>query len=652
MKSAPIFLVTLFACSFLHAQDTTQAAAQETIESILTNDTDEKDLQQLVDELEYLQQHPINIREPNYNDLMRLTFVSPMLAEAIVLFADTVVITSTTQLLEIELMTEELYKKLLPFITIREDDSQSFFSLVQPQKAESRTRYERRLQLPRGYITHTYRGDIHSTYQRLRVGNDHVELGGLFEKDAGELYHDGFTAGYLSVRNISPVRQFVVGNFTVTSGQGLIFSKNIAATKGSNVIGQIQKRGSVISPSVSTDEYRYFQGFASMIDIDHVSVVGFYSNRDIPATVNASGVVTSFFTSGAYRTMNDLARKNALRENVSGGLVRYMLDPVKSISLTLVKAEYNKQLSPSLFELREGKSISAGSVSWELPFTSMNIFGEIASNNGESFSKIFGLIIPAAKNTAFSYHHRSYTKGVVSPFARPFGEREIISDGEVGNYIGLHFAIGTVKVNSYVDVFTLPATSNQFETNGREVFVHCTFSPVKNVDLLFHVRDRERMSTFVRGFDDQRRQTNYRCAYTIQATRQFVFTQRLEIVNVSYAPSDYREKGFLTFAEVTYKESNLGVDLKSRFVLFDTDSYDSRLYQYESDVAGNFSNPPLYGKGIRWYLIAGYELFSMFRISMKYAETKRLYETVLGSGNDEIIGNLDNYIALQVDFKI
>jgi len=652
MKYLVYSLFWLFSCELVTAQDTTAASAQETIESILAGSTDEQDLRELGEELEYLQQHPINITKPNYNDLMKLPFVSPMLAEAIVLYTDTVLVTSFEQLFEITLMTAKIYKQLLPFITLERNDSQSMQSYLQPKRIESRTRYERRLQLPRGYTTNVYRGDIASTYQRVRIGNDNVELAGLFEKDAGELYNDGFIAGYLAVQDLNIVRRAIIGQFTITSGQGLLFAKNIATSKGSNTVGQILKRGALLSPSVSTDEFRYFQGVAALVDIHQFSLMGFYSDRLLPATVDDAGNVTSFYSSGTYRTINDVKRKKALQEEVIGGVLRYAISPVSSISFTVVNADYNKPISPAIFKLESGQSSTAGSLSWNLPFSRIEFFGEIASNQGNAFSKILGAIIPLSRGVALSYHHRSYTKGFVSPFARPFGEREIISDGEVGNYVGMEFQAGSLDINSYVDMFTLPSTNNEFAVVGREVFVQGVYTAGKNVELLLHVRNKEKNASFIQAFDDVRIQTNYRIACTIQATRLFTFTQRLEIVSVSYKPSGYSEKGFLTFIEGKFRHKSSGVNVKSRIVFFQTDSYDSRLYQYESDVAGNFSNPPMYGKGIRWYFIAAYELFSKFNLSIKYSETKRLFDTVIGSGNDEIIGNLDNYIALQLDFRI
>ena len=119
-----------------------------------------------------------------------------------------------------------------------------------------------------------------------------------------------------------------------------------------------------------------------------------------------------------------------------------------------------------------------------------------------------------------------------------------------------------------------------------------------------------------------------------------------------YKPSIYKERGFLTFVEGIYRNQSSKLTAKTRYILFDTDSYDSRVYQYESDVEGNFSNPPLYGKGTRWYIFIGYDVFQKIRVSAKYSETKKLNTLVIGSGNDEISGNFDNQIALQMDLEL
>jgi len=647
-------LLLFFITFIVMAQDSTEISAQDAIENIINDASDEQDLLRFVEELEYLQQHPINLTAPNYNDLLRLPFVSPLLAEAIVLYTDTVEIISPEQLLNVSLMTPALYEKLLPFVTVEQASSSArpFLSLISPSKLESRTRYERRLQTAKGFTDNSFRGDVNNAYQRMKIGNGNVEAGALFEKDAGELYSDGLIAGYISVKEFSILKRCVIGNYNITSGQGLVLARNISPSKGSDVIGQVKKRSSSISPSISTDEFRYFQGTAANIQFSDFSFVGFYSQRMLPASIDNEGFATSFYTSGTYRTDNDLKKREALSEKVTGGKIDYFIEKSKSITFTAMRTEYNKFLKPALLDLQGRKNITAGSISWDWLFSSFNFYGETASNDGVSYSKVIGVTVPVAKEFAVSYHHRAFSKGFVSPFARPFGEREYISDGELGNYFGCELRFKKVAINSYVDDFALPAIEPGFDVTGREIFSQFIYSGIKNIELLFQIRNKAKSQIEVRELDDKRRQTNYRAAYKFRISRSFSLAQRFEAVNVSYAPTSYKEKGFLTFVEGIFKEQKVRLSTKLRMVFFDTNSYDSRLYQYESDVAGNFLNPPLYGKGIRWYVVAGYEVFDGFQFSFKYSETKKLHVVVLGSGDDEIIGNLDNYIALQLDFKL
>lgn len=647
-------LVLFFSISsvqILHTQDPLRPEGQEVIETIIENAADETDVQNFGDELEYLKDHPIYIQKPNYSELIRLPFVSPLLAESIILFTDTVAIVSVEQLNDASLMTPILFNQLLPFITIDDPKLNSLGFMVTPFRIQSRSRVERRIQITDGFREKKYLGDANGSYQRIKIANKNIEFAGLVEKDAGESYSDGLIAGYLMVKNISALQSIVIGNYNISAGQGLVFAKNIASSKGIDATGQIRKRGSVISPSVSTDEYRYFYGSAARFIFQNIMVTGFYSERNLPASIDADGAVSSFYTSGIYRTTNDLQRRYSLKEKVVGSKLDLSFEELNTVSFNFVNAEYEKPLSPTLFDLSGKKSISAASLSWELPISGFILFGEAASNDAERFSKVLGVIVPIERSFTFSYHHRAYTKGYTSPFSHPFGERENIADGELGNYFAVKIQLNNTDLNSYVDQYILPSTINGFGSVGKDFMVHVQQAISPKFEVLFLLRNKIRSQLEIRFDDDERNQTNYRIAYTFKATSQFSLSQRFEFVKVSYNPSQYDEEGFLTFIEGKYRNNNKRISLKGRCVLFDTQSYDSRLYQYESDVAGNFANPPIYGKGIRWYIVAGYEFINGFQISLKYSETKKLDEVVLGSGDDKIQGNLDNQIALQLDLE-
>ena len=120
------------------------------------------------------------------------------------------------------------------------------------------------------------------------------------------------------------------------------------------------------------------------------------------------------------------------------------------------------------------------------------------------------------------------------------------------------------------------------------------------------------------------------------------------MVNVGYASSSGVERGMLVFQDMrTHPLPKLLVD--ARVIVFETDSFDSRVYEFESDLRGTFSNPALFGKGIRWYVVGRYEIIKAVDISMKYAQTIRSGVRTLSSGTSLIQGDLDNRLSVQLD---
>lgn len=91
--------------------------------------------------------------------------------------------------------------------------------------------------------------------------------------------------------------------------------------------------------------------------------------------------------------------------------------------------------------------------------------------------------------------------------------------------------------------------------------------------------------------------------------------------------------------------------MSSRFALFDTDTYEERLYAYESDVLYAFSIPSYYYKGSRFYLMGKYSIGRRIDIWLRYAITHYANKQVIGSGLDEIQGNNKSEIKVQLRFR-
>jgi hypothetical protein len=126
---------------------------------------------------------------------------------------------------------------------------------------------------------------------------------------------------------------------------------------------------------------------------------------------------------------------------------------------------------------------------------------------------------------------------------------------------------------------------------------------------------------------------------------------RTEIVDVYYTKLKPHEIGYLVFGDIRV-EPIRNLKISSRYIYFQTQSYDSRVYEFENDLTGVLYNPAMYGRGMRWYIVAQYKIWHILTLSFKYAETYRDDVRKIGSGDSEINNNLDNRLSLQVDFRL
>jgi hypothetical protein len=90
---------------------------------------------------------------------------------------------------------------------------------------------------------------------------------------------------------------------------------------------------------------------------------------------------------------------------------------------------------------------------------------------------------------------------------------------------------------------------------------------------------------------------------------------------------------------------------QARLAVFETDSYASSIYEFEDEVPGAYSNPALYGRGMRWYFILRYQPFSKWSLAAKYAQTIKDGIKFLGTGLDEIRGDSQTVMSIQLEAR-
>ena len=109
-----------------------------------------------------------------------------------------------------------------------------------------------------------------------------------------------------------------------------------------------------------------------------------------------------------------------------------------------------------------------------------------------------------------------------------------------------------------------------------------------------------------------------------------------------------RETGIAIFQDIQYHPMASCVSFNLRYVLFDTDSYNSRIYAYENDVLYGYSIPAYYYKGSRIIFNTRIRLTKSIDLWLRYAATFYENINVIGSGTEEIDGKRRSEIKVQV----
>ena len=247
---------------------------------------------------------------------------------------------------------------------------------------------------------------------------------------------------------------------------------------------------------------------------------------------------------------------------------------------------------------------------------------------------------------------RNYPRNFYSFRGTGFGEGSNTSN-EVGIYNGIRWRFDYGIINFYYDQFKFPFSSftSDYPSSGDEFILDYQFRPAVKSLLNFRVkRENKEVSSTIDNNEVTYNQyrTNVRLNYDYYVIKNLRLRSRIEYVFFDQTISEVHETGYLLLQDFRY-DPFLSLRFYGRLVLFDTDSYDSRIYQFENDVRGVMNNPALYGKGTRWYLMIEYDLFKNARISAKYSELYKPDEIYLSSGDNEILNNLDNRITVQLD---
>lgn len=691
----PLFALILAGSSVFAQSDSIRGSVGDTInkvddgsiEMLIEEQTEDAEDSKLLDRLLQLEANPVDLNSATSNELQRIPYIDAIIATKILEYrVRNQKFYSIHELRYIEGIDEELYENIIRFVVVKSstvdyvkdefgvirsirDQRKGFFSNF---KVELRSRFSNDLQPSKGYLDTTYLGPRPKFYNRLiaRYNDKGFQFMGslLTEKDPGEQSWADHVGGYLEMKAPWILNQVLVGDYTLEFGQGITLWGSYSFSKGSDAVSGIKKKGDGIDSYASVNEVQYFRGVAGRLKLHtpagDMSLYGFFSNNSINASIDTTlDMLSSFYEDGYHRTRSELNRKNSSKERLIGGRLLYesKFFGTTKIGLTYYQSEYSKPFKyKGLYDFYGTRSNALG-VDYDIVIKNINIFGEWARSYTDIVGGVTGVKILFFKLADVVFMVRNYPKNFIMLHTFGFGERSGVSQNEFGIYSGIRFKLGKLAVvNAYFDQYKFPYATffNPVPTSGKDFLLHTQWNVARGFSIHTKYKNETKEDvikvTNEYGLTEERiygrNQTNYRLQFDYDIFKTMRVRSRFEYVFVENDGYRTSEKGILFFSDF---RAAIFRDLvmDGRFVVFQTDSFDSRIYEYENELNGVVSNQGLYGKGRRWYLVMKYKPYRFLELSAKYAETIIEGAKSVGSGNDLIQGDLRNRFSFQLELK-
>lgn len=634
MRRLVIIVLILNMAAVCQAQDpAVQQIVEDLLESAGETMSDETDFQEILDDLEGFRQQPLNLNMATKEELDRLHLLSPDQIENFLTYREkTGIIYSLYELASINGFDPDLLEKLEPFVGFRIPEESS-----KKKRADNTVlfRTTRVFSVSTDAEQAKCEGSAERFYVRMKHTSDAMNYGFVGEKDPGEAFFrksqpQGFdyNSAFANFEVGKSGNRLFAGDYHVRFGQGLIISQGFSVGKSAETT-QVFRANEGIRSYSSTDENQFFRGMAGRFQIKDITISPFVSWHRLDAhidTIDGSPFFGAFQTSGYHRTGSELAGKHALTAIDAGAHVSYRYKSW-SFGATSVFTRFNALLDranePYNQFLPEGQSNLTGGFDWKGSIRNIFWFGEAAftRNSGRAF--LSGTILKPAPNAELALVYRNINRTYYSFYSNAFVESSRIND-EQGFYAGTKiFPAPHLVFWAYADFFRFSwmKYTTEAPSVGTEFFVQVSWSPTvkSSVYLRFFQEEKaQRQSNGLIRRNEQQKVNKIRLNFIHELNDRFSLKTRIEAIVFS---RDSLEHGFLVLQDFSYKAAKKTFSANGRLAWFKTDSYNSRVYAYESDVLYAFSVPALYGNGFRAYLNLGWHPGKHLSFWAKVAQT-------------------------------
>jgi len=656
-----------------------QQVIADIIEEMTASSDNEQDYSELVEDLLQLAESPLNLNAARKSDLQKLFFLTDFQIESLLSYRD-----STGKILSVyELQGVPGFDlididRLIPFVVAGEVVKPVNVIDFTQGKHDFFSRIKTTLQTPVGFRNDYggasgYLGSKYAFYTRYRYKANRLQLGLTAENDAGEPLLDGtfptgfdYLSSYAMLSDVGKIKRLVVGDFRVEFGQGLTFWNSLTFGKSANVMG-FHKRGRGIVPHSSAYESQYLRGAGVTLNSRNIDFSIFTSYQKIDGnlvdTVSSGELAfSSLPETGYHRTISEIENRRNIPELVTGGNITLRLNKLKLGTTTVYNKIYGDNLkSQPIYTLAPA---ATERLVWGLNadyfYRQHLIYGEVGVNLlSQKLAVLIGGQFKLSNRVQLSVLGRNYSTTYETRYTAALAEGTGATN-EQGMLMGLNLlAAKGWRVSGYIDLFRYPWMR------------YGVYSPSTGKDFLLqseHVLNRYFQVNFrYRYKQDERNLTasSFPVTPVISQMRQGFrtqlayqpneFVQLRTVIEVSNYKTDSladNEFGYLLAQDISINLQKYPLGFRMRFAIFDTKSWNTRIYSYENDMLYSFSIPAYYSNGTRIMVMLKYSPSKSIDLWLRYGQTYYPGSATIGSGPDLIMGNTRSEVKCMVRVKL
>ncbi|HRN79355.1 MAG TPA: helix-hairpin-helix domain-containing protein [Ferruginibacter sp.] len=660
----------LFLCLFCPLCSNAQelpARTEELLEQMADLDAEEVDITEQEGVFAYRLKHPVNINEDDGTGLAELGLLSPLHIQW--LLEHRKVFGAFLHVYELQAVPgwdATVFKQLQPFITVRSHEpALPWRTLFKSGKHQWIVRYRRVLEQAAGYRlngreTTPYVGSPESMLFRYRYQvQPALQMHILGKKDAGEPFLKGrnragfdFLSAHVQYRSKGILRKLVVGDFTVSMGQGLVQWQGFSV---GGEIASLKQQGEVVRAYGGAGEFAFYRGAAISLQKRkwHGNVFGSYRSLDGNLKADSSGkYVTSIQTGGYHRTPSEMEDKGVLKQMAWGATLHRKFSKA-TLGVNWMQQRYNMPVMPepsvyNRFYFR-GDALQSVGVDGVYYGKHYQLFGEVAHTNGVlAYTGGLMMSTSAKSDVGFRFRH------VPADFHVSGQSRAALQSNETGCLMLLNIRpTQRLRINANVELFRHPFFKFRINgpSHGRRYGIHLFYKPNKQFEALAYytaVHRSQNEEDVLERIAPVAFQSTQRFRIHVQwvLNRSFKIRSRFE-AKWFRSENSTTESGSLWFGDVLYQPLGSRWKGSARIMFFNTDSYNTRIYAYEQDLHPGTVIPMVYGQGVRLYLTGQFKFTEHVSFSLKLARSMYQTNDGIGSGYEKIEGSSKTQVGIQ-----